>query len=53
MVGDNNNWTGVSIPLYLFPIRKSEVNTKEIKQIVFEFENKTNIKLDNILLTKK
>ena len=41
----------VKIPLRSFPIRKSEIDLKRIKSIVFTFENGTEMKLSNIRLT--
>jgi hypothetical protein len=34
-----------------FPIRKSDIDLKRIKNIVFAFEDKAKLKIDNIKLT--
>ena len=46
------NWKTVSIPLYKFPIRKSKIDLKKIKQIHFKFSDETDLSIDNIKLTK-
>ena len=50
---DNKDWQQVRIPMKKFPIRNSEINLKEIKSIIFSFTENTNLKIDNIKLTKK
>ena len=50
--GSDANWVGVSIPLYLFPIKKSKINLRKIKQLRFEFAYQTKLNIDNIKLTK-
>ena len=50
---DNISWQQVRIPMKKFPIRNSEINLKEIKSIIFSFTENTNLKIDNIKLTKK
>ena len=45
------NWEKVRIPFRQFPIRKSDINLKKIKNILFSFGDKTKLKLDNIKLT--
>lgn len=46
-----DEWTQVRIPLIKFPIRESSIDLKRIKSIVFSFQDKTKLKLDNIKLT--
>ena len=46
-----NNWQKIRIPLKDFPIKKSKINLKRIKDIIFEFSNKDKLKIDNIKLT--
>ena len=50
---DSIDWQQVCIPMKKFPIRNSEINLKEIKSIIFSFTENTNLKIDNIKLTKK
>jgi len=44
-------WEKIRIPMRYFPIRKSGINFKKIKNIIFSFGDKTKLKLDNIKLT--
>jgi len=44
-------WEKIRIPMRHFPIRKSGINFKKIKNIIFSFGDKTKLKLDNIKLT--
>ena len=46
-----DEWTQVRIPLRKFPIRNSSIDLKRVKSIVFSFQDKTKLKLDNIILT--
>ena len=46
-----NNWQKVRIPLKDFPIKKSGIDLKRIKNISFNFANKDKLKIDNIKLT--
>jgi len=46
-----NNWQKVKIPMKDFPIKKSEIDLKRIKNISFDFANKDKLKIDNIKLT--
>ena len=48
----DNKWNKVQIPLYRFPIRKSNVDLTKIKQIHFAFNYNTEISIDNIKLIK-
>jgi len=51
-IKQDNKWGLVQIPLYYFPIRKSNVDLTKIKQIHFAFNYNTEISIDNIKLTK-
>ena len=44
-------WEKIRIPMRHFPIRKSGIDFKKIKNIIFSFGDKTKLKLDNIKLT--
>jgi hypothetical protein len=44
-------WNKVKIPLIDFPIRKSDIDLERIKDIIFTFDDKTSMKIDNIKLT--
>lgn len=44
-------WEKIRIPIRHFPIRKSGINFKRIKNIKFSFGDKTKLKIDNIKLT--
>jgi hypothetical protein len=46
-----NNWQKIKIPLKDFPIKKSEIDLKRIKNISFDFADKDKLKIDNIKLT--
>ena len=46
-----NNWQKIKIPFKDFPIRKSEIDLKRIKNISFDFTNKDKLKIDNIKFT--
>ena len=46
-----NNWQKVKIPMKDFPIKKSAIDLKRIKNISFDFANKDKLKIDNIKLT--
>ena len=48
----NNEWEKIKIPLYHFPIRKSQIDLTKIKQIHFAFNYNTKMDIDNINLTK-
>jgi len=52
VIQQNNEWEKIEIPLYRFPIRKSQIDLTKIKQIHFAFEYNTEIGIDNIKLTK-
>ena len=52
IIQQNNEWEKIEIPLYRFPIRKSQIDLTKIKQIHFAFEYNTEIGIDNIKLTK-
>ena len=51
-IRQDNKWSQVQIPLYSFPIRKSNVDLTKIKQIHFAFNYNTEVSIDNIKLTK-
>ena len=51
-IKQDNKWNRVQIPLYRFPIRKSNVDLTKIKQIHFAFNYNTEISIDNIKLIK-
>tara|TARA_B100001250_G_scaffold13447_1_gene11773 strand:+ start:1014 stop:2261 length:1248 start_codon:yes stop_codon:yes gene_type:complete len=51
-IKQDNKWGRVQIPLYHFPIRKSNVDLTKIKQIHFAFNYNTEMSIDNIKLTK-
>jgi hypothetical protein len=44
-------WNKVKIPLIDFPIRKSAIDLERIKDIIFTFDDKISMKIDNIKLT--
>ena len=46
-----NNWQKIRIPLKDFPIKKSKINLKRIKNIIFDFSHADKLKIDNIKLT--
>ena len=46
-----NNWQKIRIPLKDFPIKKSKINLKRIKSIIFDFSQNDKLKIDNIKLT--
>ena len=46
-----NNWQKIKIALKDFPIKKSEIDLKRIKNISFDFTNKDKLKIDNIKFT--
>ena len=45
-----NTWQKIRIPLKDFPIKKSEIDLKRIKNISFDFADKDKLKIDNIKL---
>lgn len=47
----NDKWQKIRIPMKKFPIRASAIDLKRIKNIIFAFEDKTKLKIDNIKLT--
>jgi len=47
----SDQWQKIRIPMKEFPIRKSHIDLKRIKSIIFAFEDKTKLKIDNIKLT--
>ena len=47
----NDKWQKIRIPMKKFPIRESAIDLKRIKNIIFAFEDKTKLKIDNIKLT--
>ncbi len=49
---DSKDWQNVRIPIKKFPIRKSDIDLKRIKDINFSFIDKTKLRIDNIKLTK-
>jgi hypothetical protein len=49
---NSSEWGKVSVPLNLFPIRKSKIDLSKIKQLIFKFDKDTRLELDNITLTK-
>jgi len=46
-----NNWQKIKISLKDFPIKKSEIDLKRIKNISFDFSDKDKLKIDNIKFT--
>ncbi len=46
-----NEWQKIRIPMKHFPIRDSSIDLERIKNIIFAFEDKTKLKIDNIKLT--
>ena len=46
-----NNWQKIKISLKDFPIKKSEIDLKRIKNISFDFSDKDKLKIDNIIFT--
>ena len=51
-INEDNQWRKIKIPLYRFPIRKSQIDLTKIKQVHFAFNYNTEIGIDNIKLTK-
>lgn len=51
-ISSGTDWKNVSIPLYKFPIRRSKIDLKKIKQIHFKFAYETDLSIDNIQLIK-
>jgi hypothetical protein len=47
----NDKWQKIRIPMKKFPIRESAIDLKRIKNIIFTFEDKAKLKIDNIKLT--
>jgi hypothetical protein len=47
----NGKWQKIRIPMKKFPIRESAIDLKRIKNIIFAFEDKAKLKIDNIKLT--
>lgn len=47
----NDKWQRIRIPMKKFPIRESSIDLKRIKNIIFAFEDKAKLKIDNIKLT--
>ena len=50
-ISNNDKWQKIRIPMKKFPIRESTIDLKRIKNIVFAFEDKAKLKIDNIKLT--
>jgi len=50
---NNPSWQKIQIPLRDFPIRKSKIDLKIIKNIIFNFESNVKCKIDNLKLTNK
>ena len=48
---NNDKWQKIRIPMKKFPIRESAIDLKRIKNIIFAFEDKAKLKIDNIKLT--
>ena len=48
---NEQSWETIRIPMKHFPIKKSSIDLKRIKDIIFTFEDKTRLKIDNIKLT--
>jgi len=48
---NNDKWQKIRIPMKHFPIRGSAIDLKRIKNIIFAFEDKAKLKIDNIKLT--
>mgnify|MGYP006143274699 CR=1 FL=1 len=46
-----NNWQKIRIPLKDFPIKKSKIDLKIIKNILFDFSHNDRLTIDNIKLT--
>jgi len=46
-----HNWQKVKIPMKDFPIKKSGIDLKRLKNISFDFANKDKLKIDNIKFT--
>ncbi len=46
-----NNWQKIKISFKDFPIKKSEIDLKRIKNISFDFSDKDKLKIDNIKFT--
>jgi len=46
-----NNWQKIRIPMKDFPIKKSKIDLKRIKNIIFDFSHKDKLKIDNIKFT--
>jgi len=47
----DDKWQKIRIPMKKFPIRESAIDLTRIKNIIFAFEDKTKLKIDNIKLT--
>ena len=47
-----NNWQKIRIPMKDFPIKKSKIDLKRIKNIIFDFSHKDKLAIDNIKFTK-
>ena len=47
----SQEWQKIRIPIKDFPIRKSNVDFKKIKNLLFVFSDNTKLKIDNIKLT--
>ena len=50
-ISNNDKWQKIRIPMKKFPIRESTIDLKRIKNIIFAFEDKAKLKIDNIKLT--
>ena len=48
---NKEQWQTIRIPMKHFPIRESAIDLKRIKNIVFAFEDKAKLQIDNIKLT--
>ena len=48
---NEQGWETIRIPMKHFPIKKSSIDLKRVKDIIFTFEDKTKLKIDNIKLT--
>jgi len=46
-----NNWQKIRIPMKDFPIKKSKIDLKIIKNIIFDFSHNDKLTIDNIKLT--
>ena len=47
----DDKWQKIRIPMKKFPIRESAIDLTRIKNIIFAFEDKAKLKIDNIKLT--